>query len=97
MTFTADDSHDDTTIARGINTAAEHGRVIDDLTARVIAGQFHGGEGSALYSLASCGAVDAAGLHRELDLLVEPNAADHGIPVRWVCALRDYINKATDR
>lgn len=40
--------------------------VIDDRTARIIASQEHGGQTSALYSLASAGAIDMERLSSEL-------------------------------
>jgi len=53
-------------IAQGIAAAELADRNIDDATARLIASQLHGGQSSALYSLASCGAVDYRDLRIEL-------------------------------
>src|SRR5579872_2531555 len=51
------ESWDERVIREGIQAAVTEGRPIDDRTARYIAGQLHGGQSSALYSLASSGAV----------------------------------------
>lgn len=52
------ESWDEYIIHTGIEAAEEEQREIDDRTARYIASQLHGGQGSALYSLASCGVID---------------------------------------
>jgi hypothetical protein len=41
--------------------AKERGRIVTDAAARVIAMDWHGGQGSALYSFGSCGAIDDPG------------------------------------
>ena len=47
---------------------------IPDAAARMIASQYHGGQATALYSLASCGAIDLRGLHAEyVPLYADPN------------------------
>lgn len=48
---------DERVIREGIEAAVREGRSIDDRTARYIASQLHGGQASALYALASSGAV----------------------------------------
>lgn len=53
----ADESWDERVIREGIEAAVRDGRPIDDRTARYIAGQLHGGQASALYALASSGAI----------------------------------------
>lgn len=53
------ESWDERLIREGIEEAVRDGRPIDDRTARYIAGQLHGGQASALYALASSGAVQA--------------------------------------
>jgi hypothetical protein len=47
-------------IADGLAAAQAAGRVVDDLTARVLAAAWHSGQTSALYALASCGTITAA-------------------------------------
>lgn len=51
------ESWDERVIRESIEAAVSEGRPIDDRTARYIAGQLHGGQSSALYALASGGAV----------------------------------------
>lgn len=51
------ESWDERLIREGIEEAVRDGRPIDDRTARYIAGQLHGGQASALYALASSGAI----------------------------------------
>jgi len=43
----------------------------DDGTARRIAAQLHSGQASALYSLASTGAIDEDRLYREIDGMID--------------------------
>jgi antirestriction protein len=52
-----EESHDERVIREGIEAAAREQREIDDRTARYIASQLHEGQASALYSLASSGAI----------------------------------------
>src|SRR6185437_7935873 len=52
-----DESWDERVIREGIEAARAEGRPIDDRTARYIASQLHGGQASALYTLASSGAI----------------------------------------
>lgn len=51
------ESWDERVIREGIAAAVREGRPIDNRTARYIAGQLHGGQASALYALASSGAI----------------------------------------
>jgi hypothetical protein len=50
---------DEQVIADGLARAKDQGEEIDDLTARVIAASWHGGQSSPLYALASSGAIVA--------------------------------------
>lgn len=59
------ESHDERVIREGIEAALRENREIDDQTARYIASQLHEGQASALYSLASTGAI-AEEVHDEL-------------------------------
>src|SRR6266540_6629276 len=56
---------DERIIREGIECALRDGTEIDDRTARYIASQLHDGQASALYSLASTGAI-AEEVHAEL-------------------------------
>jgi hypothetical protein len=47
-------------------SALADGDVISDACARMIASQWHGGQFSALYALASSGAIEAVDVSREL-------------------------------
>lgn len=51
------ESHDERVIREGIEAALVEERNIDDRTARYIASQLHEGQASALYALASSGAI----------------------------------------
>jgi antirestriction protein len=53
----AEESWDERVIREGIEKAEREGGSIDDRTARYIASQLHGGQDSALYSLASTGRI----------------------------------------
>jgi antirestriction protein len=64
-------SGDALAIEQGIAAALAEERQIDDATARVIAAQLHGGQGSALYSLASTGNLADDRLATELHQLGE--------------------------
>jgi hypothetical protein len=61
------DSWDEWVIEQGILSAIREGRDIDDRTAHYIAAQLHEGQTSALYSLASAGAIDDPSVHDELE------------------------------
>lgn len=60
------DSWDEWVIERGVAAALRERRSIDDRTARYIASQLHEGQTSALYSLASTGAIDETSIYDEL-------------------------------
>jgi hypothetical protein len=60
------DSWDEWVITRGIAAALRDNRDLDDRTAHYIAAQLHEGQASALYSLASTGAIDEPRVHVEL-------------------------------
>jgi hypothetical protein len=50
---------------------------VPDAAARMIASQFHGGQASALYSLASCGAIDMERLRDEYTTIYsDPNTPE---------------------
>lgn len=53
----AEHSWDERVICAGVEAAEREDRHIDDRTARYIASQLHGGQASALYALASSGAI----------------------------------------
>lgn len=60
-----EESHDERVIRDGIARAMREGAEVDDRTARYIVAQLHEGQASALYSLASTGAI-AEDAHHEL-------------------------------
>jgi hypothetical protein len=62
---TRKESWDERVIRQGIEEALHEDRNIDDRTARYIASQLHGGQDSALYSLASTGNIPPD-IHDEL-------------------------------
>lgn len=62
----APESPDDQAIRLGLEQAMAEQRVITDEVARRIAAQLHTGQTSAMYSLASCGAVDYDRLSAEM-------------------------------
>jgi hypothetical protein len=51
-------SPDDAFLEAALAEAERTGSTIQNVAARMIASQFHGGQASALYSLASSGAID---------------------------------------
>jgi antirestriction protein len=73
-------------IHEGLMKAEREGVSIDDRTARLIAGQLHGGQTTAFYSLASCGAVDRDGIEREILATYEEASA---VDKRWY----DHIDR----
>jgi hypothetical protein len=81
-------SRDELVIAAGIWKArAEDGKIADD-TARRIATHLHGGQASALYSLASTGAIDYEQIRQEL----EAAQGEHSDHVReWIDCLGNYV------
>ena len=81
---------DQEVIDAGIARADESDGVIDDLTARVIANAWHGGAASALYALASTGAIlptTAYVIRRELEQSPLPELA----------ALLGYVRRYGER
>lgn len=81
----------------GITEALQRGQAIDHATARTIAAQLHSGQTSALYALASSGAM-VDGLSAEVDLL--RHTADTEVSVElWLDALDEYIGnrESTDQ
>lgn len=80
------ESWDERVIREGIEGATTEGRPIDNRTARYIAGQLHGGQASALYALASSGAIQPE-VFDELDrdrVQQTPNVR------RWIACLSVY-------
>lgn len=65
--------------------------VITNLEARVIASQWHGGQMSALYSFASCGAI-RDDLSDECRYTFHTSYSDASDSPRELLALRDYVN-----
>ncbi|MCA1604024.1 MAG: antirestriction protein ArdA [Acidobacteria bacterium] len=77
-----------------ITEALREDRPIDHATARCIAAQLHGGQASALYALASSGAV-VDGLTTELD-----SWRNDDVPVElepWLDALEEYLGSREDK
>nr|WP_240724126.1 hypothetical protein [Frankia sp. B2] len=90
----AEQSHDERLINRGIEAAAQEKRPIDDHTARYIAGQLHGGQASALYSLASTGNIIEDTVYHELYEDLESHTPE---VASWVEALRTYCQARPDK
>lgn len=76
-----------------ITEALREGRAIDHATARCIAAQLHGGQASALYALASSGAV-VGGLDQELDWWRNADTPAEIEP--WLDALDEYLDTRED-
>ncbi|ABD10263.1 hypothetical protein ThrDRAFT_00236 [Frankia casuarinae] len=87
-------SHDERLIKQGIEAAAQEERPIDDRTARYIAGQLHGGQVSALYSLASTGNIIEDTVYHELYEDLESHTPE---VASWVEALRAYCQARPDK
>lgn len=87
-----DESWDERVIREGIEAAVTEGRPIDDRTARYIASQLHGGQSSALYVLASSGAV-LPEVFTELDHDRVEQEADVR---RWIACLTLYCASRVD-
>jgi antirestriction protein len=81
------ESHDERLIREGIEAAGAEEREIDDCTARSIAAQLHDGQRSALYALASTGAILEDDVYRELYADLESQMPQ---VQQWVEALRTY-------
>ncbi|MEX5633852.1 antirestriction protein ArdA [Parafrankia sp. FMc2] len=90
----AEPSHDERLIAQGIEAAGRDERPIDDRTARYIAGQLHGGQSSALYSLASTGNIIEDTVYHELYEDLEAQTPE---VASWVDALRIYCLTREDK
>jgi len=88
-------SRDDRAIHYGVLAAEANEREIDDGTARRIASQLHGGQASALYSLASSGTIDEERLYREIGRAFEEQS---GPDVReWLNWLGAYCVRRSGR
>lgn len=83
---------DEQRIQRGIADALNEERPIDDVTARRIAAQLHTGQDSALYALASSGALDER-LERELLESVQDLPPERD---SWIDALLDYADARSE-
>lgn len=70
------------------------GQVINDGQARVIASDWHGGQGSSMYSLTSCGAIDDR-LHDEIEQAIRE--ASIGQRRLSLLALDRYVRQAGER
>lgn len=86
---------DEQVINSGIFEAMNESRVVDNLTARYIAAQLHTGQASALYSLASCGAMS----DRLVGELWRSYGEDYDDPsiLLWHDALFAYYGQYGDR
>lgn len=83
-------------IAQGIAWAAEKERQINHATARVIASQLHEGQGSALYSFASSGAIDKQRLGPELaGTYIQEDTPDE--VKTWIESFGRYLEQYEDR
>jgi antirestriction protein len=87
-------SYDECVIREGIEAARAEQREIDDRTARLIAGQLHGGQTSALYSLTSSGAIDEARISQEL---AEEYARQTPRVREWIDWLSTYYLSRPDK
>ena len=93
------DSWDEWVIERGIAAALREGRSIDHRTARSIASQLHEGQSSAVYSLASTGAVDEPRIYHELTHGSRDLPEDARNWARWLfgyCAMRTRTGPLED-
>jgi antirestriction protein len=84
---------DEQLIHYGITEALREERSIDHATARAIAAQLHGGQASALYVLASSGAL-VEGLGYELDAWRTDDTPVEVEP--WLDALSEYLDSRDD-
>ena len=82
-----DGTCDQQVIRDGIESAVRENCPIDHRTARYIAGQLHGGQASALYELASSGAITARAMN---ELAAERAAGQQTTPLTWIDALIAY-------
>ncbi len=79
----------------GIDIARAEERPIDDGTVRRIASQLHEGQASALYSLASAGALNREGLDAELAGMEVSEDTPREV-LTWCAELRKYIAARED-
>ena len=83
-------------IRLSIDNAAELDLPITDQAVRLIAGLIHGGQATAMYSLASCGAINMHGLEREVVLdYNDPSTVEPQIS--WLAAIAGYAGAHGDR
>jgi antirestriction protein len=82
------ESWDERIIREGIEAAVMEGRAIDNRTARYIASQLHDGQASALYALASSGAV----LPEVFDELDHDRVDQPPLIRRWLACLTVYCS-----
>ena len=82
----------DTTIISEAVTDWQQGHPITDLQARVIASAWHGGQASALYSLASCGAIRG-----DLESEIVSVIVETGDETEELAALGAYVGRAGER
>ncbi|GAA5021774.1 hypothetical protein [Actinopolymorpha pittospori] len=68
--------------------------IINDGQARRLAAEWHGGQWTALYSLASSGHIDRDRLRTEISREVQ--ALEHGCPRRDLLALDKYVRHRGD-
>ncbi len=87
------ESWDGRVIREGIEAAVSEGRPIDDRTARYIASQLHGGQGSALYALASSGAIEP----RVIGELDRDRTERPPLVRRWIACLTIYCGAHPER
>src|SRR6266508_5155906 len=80
-------SGDECAIELGIEGARAEDREVDDATARCIAAQLHGGQGSALYRLASTGSLEDGLLEAELRELYQSHTPRI---LEWASVLGTY-------
>lgn len=85
-------SQDAYLIGQGIEAAVADDRPIDNRTARYIAAQLHGGQASALYALASSGAIT----DRVMGELVDERAIQPPAVQSWIDALINYCAQRAD-
>lgn len=89
--------HDgDKLIRLSIEEARREGEPITDQAARLIAGELHGGQATAMYSLASCGAIQLSPLLREVVLDWEDPNIDEAVKP-WLRAISEYGAHHGDR
>lgn len=83
-------------LASAIHEAQQAGEIISDEAARVIAASLHGGQNSAMYSLASNGSLNMGALRDELDQLWQDESLDPEIK-DWIAALDAYVSGRPDK